>query len=194
VQYARKTPADTRGNPWVFDHPFFMIMNVAVGGAWPGDPTAATVMPQTMMIDYVRVYAYTTSPTTPPAGGAVQVRNAQGRCLDVPGGVATENVQLQIFDCNGSAAQRWTFAADGSVQSLGKCLNLSGGATANGTAIVLSTCNNSAAQKFRINAVDDLVSGLATKCVNVNGANANLTKLNLQPCNGAAAQTWTKVA
>jgi beta-glucanase (GH16 family) len=44
------------GAQWVFDHPFFMILNVAVGGQWPGNPDATSVFPQTMMIDYVRVY------------------------------------------------------------------------------------------------------------------------------------------
>jgi beta-glucanase (GH16 family) len=40
----------------VFDHPFFILLNVAVGGAWPGDPDASTTFPQTMLVDYVRVY------------------------------------------------------------------------------------------------------------------------------------------
>lgn len=41
---------------WVFDHTFFMLLNVAVGGAWPGDPDATTTFPQQMLVDYVRVY------------------------------------------------------------------------------------------------------------------------------------------
>ncbi|HEY2374994.1 MAG TPA: glycoside hydrolase family 16 protein [Gemmatimonadaceae bacterium] len=44
------------GTTWVFDHPFFLLMNVAVGGGWPGDPDATTTFPQTMVVDYVRVY------------------------------------------------------------------------------------------------------------------------------------------
>jgi beta-glucanase (GH16 family) len=40
----------------VFDHPFFLLLNVAVGGGWPGDPNGATTFPQTMLVDYVRVY------------------------------------------------------------------------------------------------------------------------------------------
>jgi beta-glucanase (GH16 family) len=40
----------------VFDHPFFIILNVAVGGSWPGSPDGTTVFPQTMLVDYVRVY------------------------------------------------------------------------------------------------------------------------------------------
>ena len=44
------------GTNWVFNKPFFIIMNVAVGGNWPGYPDGTTVMPQTMKVDYVRVY------------------------------------------------------------------------------------------------------------------------------------------
>jgi len=40
---------------WVFDHPFFIILNVAVGGAWPGPPDDTTSFPQEMLVDYVRV-------------------------------------------------------------------------------------------------------------------------------------------
>ena len=42
--------------PWVFDHPFFIILNLAVGGDWPGPPDAKTQFPQRMIVDYVRVY------------------------------------------------------------------------------------------------------------------------------------------
>ena len=46
-----------RGTDWVFDHPFFIILNVAVGGNYVGSPDETTVFPQTMLVDYVRVYA-----------------------------------------------------------------------------------------------------------------------------------------
>jgi beta-glucanase (GH16 family) len=55
--YATRTPADLpRGTSWVYDHPFFIILNVAVGGSWPGNPDHTTVFPETMLVDYVRVY------------------------------------------------------------------------------------------------------------------------------------------
>lgn len=44
------------GKPWVFDHPFFLLLNVAVGGYWPGNPDATTSFPVSMLVDYVRVY------------------------------------------------------------------------------------------------------------------------------------------
>jgi beta-glucanase (GH16 family) len=55
--YETRTPADIPpGTTWVYDHPFFIILNVAVGGNWPGAPDGSTVFPQTMQVDYVRVY------------------------------------------------------------------------------------------------------------------------------------------
>ena len=44
------------GSPWVFNSPQFLLLNVAVGGNWPGEPDGSTVFPQRMTVDYVRVY------------------------------------------------------------------------------------------------------------------------------------------
>jgi beta-glucanase (GH16 family) len=55
--YATQSKSDIPpGTRWVFDHPFFILLNVAVGGNWPGSPDASTVFPQRMLVDYVRVY------------------------------------------------------------------------------------------------------------------------------------------
>jgi len=55
--YSTRTPADVPADgKWVFEHPFFMLLNLAVGGLWPGDPDAETKFPQSMKVDYVRVY------------------------------------------------------------------------------------------------------------------------------------------
>ena len=56
--YETRTPGDLpAGARWVFDHPFFLILNVAVGGGWPGNPDDSTKFPQEMLVDYVRVYS-----------------------------------------------------------------------------------------------------------------------------------------
>jgi beta-glucanase (GH16 family) len=58
VLYATRTPSDVpKGARWAFDHPFFIILNLAVGGNWPGNPDATTTFPQRLLVDYVRVYA-----------------------------------------------------------------------------------------------------------------------------------------
>lgn len=50
----KATVEQTKG-PWVYDHPFYIILNNAVGGDWPGNPDATSVFPQKMLVDYVRV-------------------------------------------------------------------------------------------------------------------------------------------
>ena len=55
--YHEMTPANTpSGTQWVFEHPFFLLLNFAVGGQWPGDPDVTSTFPQQMVVDYVRVY------------------------------------------------------------------------------------------------------------------------------------------
>ena len=55
--YTTRTPAELpKGAKWAYDHPFFMLLDVAVGGGWPGNPDATTEFPQTMLVNYVRVY------------------------------------------------------------------------------------------------------------------------------------------
>jgi beta-glucanase (GH16 family) len=53
--YKTITPADVPGR-WVFDHPHFLLLNLAVGGNWPGPPDGTTTFPARMRVDYVRVY------------------------------------------------------------------------------------------------------------------------------------------
>jgi beta-glucanase (GH16 family) len=59
MMYETHTPADAMnaGGEWPFDQTFFIILNLAVGGGWPGDPDNTTMFPQVMKVDYVRVYS-----------------------------------------------------------------------------------------------------------------------------------------
>ena len=55
--YFAITPASLPENTrWVFNQPKFLLLNLAVGGAWPGYPDATSTFPQQMVVDYVRVY------------------------------------------------------------------------------------------------------------------------------------------
>ncbi len=57
VLYNQITPEDVPGK-WVYDQPFYIILNVAVGGSFVGTPNSQTIFPQTMLVDYVRIYEY----------------------------------------------------------------------------------------------------------------------------------------
>lgn len=54
--YEERTPIDLFGKDWVFDHDFYIILGLGVGGNWPGSPDETTTFPQDYIIDYVRVY------------------------------------------------------------------------------------------------------------------------------------------
>ncbi|MFN2241934.1 MAG: family 16 glycosylhydrolase, partial [Anaerolineae bacterium] len=56
ILYHSATPADVAPNEWVYNHPFYILMNVAVGGNFGGPVGEDTVFPQEMLVDYLRVY------------------------------------------------------------------------------------------------------------------------------------------
>lgn len=54
--YTRTNQRRQGSKRWAFDHPFFILLNVAVGENWPGSPDGASTFPVNMLVDYVRVY------------------------------------------------------------------------------------------------------------------------------------------
>ncbi len=61
--YSSVTPAKLPGGKeWVFTQPQFVLLNLAVGGNWPGKPDASTTFPQRLIVDYVRVFALSNAP------------------------------------------------------------------------------------------------------------------------------------
>ncbi len=198
--YQRRTPADLGGRQWVFDKPFFVILNLAVGGYWPGDPDGSTVFPQQLLVDYVRVSSDSGQP-----GGGGPITGLAGKCVDVAGGAVANGTAVQLYDCNGTAAQQWTVGADGTIRALGR--QVSG-------RVGWQQCEQHAAADLDVHRrrqpeVDLLtglsaapasaaatatgpITGLAGKCVDVaGGAVANGTAVQLYDCNGTAAQQWT---
>jgi beta-glucanase (GH16 family) len=197
-EYFRATPASltaAKGNvSWVFNHPFFIILNLAVGGNFGQGNPAGLPAESRMLIDYVHVNTSNTGPTTPPPSGGTALKSSlSGRCIDIPSANPVDAARLQTYDCNGTAAQQWSFNSDGTVRALGKCMDAAAAGTANGTAIQLYTCNGTNAQKFTLSAAGDLVNPAANRCVDiVNRGTANGSQLNLWDCSGASSQKWTR--
>ncbi|MEU5072963.1 ricin-type beta-trefoil lectin domain protein [Streptomyces asoensis] len=115
-----------------------------------------------------------------------------GKCLDVAGGAAVDGTAVQLYDCNGSAAQRWTVQPDGSLQALGKCLDVVGGSTSDGARTQLYTCNGTGAQRWSFDAgTGDVVNTAANKCLDVtDNSPANGARGQIWSCTGAANQKW----
>jgi beta-glucanase (GH16 family) len=185
VVYQTRTPADVGGNTWAFNKPFFLILNLAVGGDWPGDPNSATAFPAQLLVDSVSV-------TTSDTAAGVAIKGLAGKCVDVNGASSANGTAVQLYDCNGSAAQQWTVGSDGTIRALGKCLDVNAGGTADGTKVQLYDCNGSAAQQWAVSSANDIVNPQANKCLDVTGnTSANGTPLQIWTCSGAANQKWT---
>jgi beta-glucanase (GH16 family) len=190
--YETRTPADLNGNQWVFDHPFDIIMNLAVGGYWPGDPNGSTTFPQQLVVDYVHVTTDSGGGSVPPTGGKTgTITGIGGKCVDVANANMANNTPIQLATCNGNNAQKWTVGSDGTIRALGKCLDVTGGSTADGAAVDLYDCNGTNAQKWTVTAAKDITNVGANKCLDATGfSSADGTRLQTWTCGGGANQKW----
>jgi hypothetical protein len=117
---------------------------------------------------------------------------ATGKCLDISNSGTADGTKIQIWTCNGSGAQQWTIAGDGTVRALGKCLDVKGSGTANGTLVQLWTCNGTGAQVWSAGANGSLVNPQSGRCLDVSGnGTADGTQIHIWDCTGAANQRWT---
>jgi hypothetical protein len=130
--------------------------------------------------------------TPPPTGGTGPIHSGYtGKCVDVAGASSANGKAVQLYDCNGTNAQNWTVASDGSLQALGKCMDVSGAGTANGTQIQLYDCNGTGAQKWHTSG-STLVNNNSGRCLDATGpSSANGTRLQIWDCSGGTNQQWT---
>jgi beta-glucosidase len=120
-----------------------------------------------------------------------QVTGIGGKCVDVTGGDAANGTPIQLYDCNGTAAQRWSVTPDGTLEALGKCLDVAGGATANGSPVQLYECNGSGAQQWEPAAGGTLRNPQSGRCLDATGeSSANGTRLIIWDCHGGTNQRW----
>ncbi len=84
VPYYSQTKAGIAPDNWPFNKDFFFILNVSVGGSWPGSPDGTTQFPQSMIVDYVRVYQQLDSTYAKINGEASVFQNESGVVYNVP--------------------------------------------------------------------------------------------------------------
>ncbi|MEV4344958.1 beta-1,3-glucanase family protein [Actinoplanes sp. NPDC049596] len=130
--------------------------------------------------------------TPPPASNGVPLISAlNNKCIDVPSANFSDSVPLQMWGCNNTNAQKWTFSGGAVKSQNNKCMDVTAAGTANGTPIQLYTCNGTAAQQFVLSAAGDLVNPQANRCVDIKDVNsADGARLHLWDCLGAANQKW----
>ncbi|KAB1946755.1 ricin-type beta-trefoil lectin domain protein [Micromonospora sp. ALFpr18c] len=126
------------------------------------------------------------------AATAGPITGLAGKCVDVAGANPANGTAVQLYDCNGSAAQTWTVGnTDNSVRALGKCLDVTAASTANGAKVQLYDCNGTGAQKWTASS-GALVNTGSGKCLDVTDrSTANGARLQIWTCGGTSNQQWT---
>ncbi|WP_406351117.1 ThuA domain-containing protein [Streptomyces sp. NBC_01635] len=133
-----------------------------------------------------------TSGDTQPGPRSGSVKGVNGKCLDVDGGGSADGTKVQLWTCNGSGAQTWTLAGDGTFRALGKCLDVSGGASADGTKVQLWTCNGTGAQKWAPQSDGTVRNPQSARCLDASGGTWNDgTPVHLWTCHTGPNQKWT---
>jgi len=84
VPYYSQTKSGISPDNWPFNKDFFFILNIAVGGGWPGSPDGTTTFPESMIVDYVRVYQDMNIPTVQLYGKGSVFENESGVVYNVP--------------------------------------------------------------------------------------------------------------
>ncbi|WP_181871485.1 lectin [Sphaerisporangium album] len=126
---------------------------------------------------------------TPARSGAIT--GPASKCLDAEPSTAANGAVVRLWDCNGTPAQQWTLASDGSLRALGRCLDVAQSGRANGTKVQLWDCNGTGAQQWWPKAGGALVNPPSGRCLDVPGSNtANGIQLQIYDCNATGAQVW----
>jgi beta-glucanase (GH16 family) len=108
VQYHEANIQDSINSTEEFHRPFFLLLNLAVGGNWPGSPDSATAFPARLYVDYVRVYQPSTGGISPTTWYTVQNLNS-ALCADQTSGSTANGTRVQQWFCQGGLNQQWQF-------------------------------------------------------------------------------------
>jgi len=200
-QYFSVSESQVGTSTWqaAFDHNLSIILDLAMGGAYPNgvcgctSPTSSTASGGTMSVAYVA--AYSTSGGGSGGGGGTgttgPITGYQGLCVDVRGANTADFTPVQVYTCNGTNAQQWTVVQAGStLHALGKCMDINGGGTADGTTVDLYDCNNTAAQVFIPESNGELYNPQSNKCLDDTGYGGSGTQLQIWDCADTANQQW----
>jgi hypothetical protein len=124
--------------------------------------------------------------------GTDQITGMDGLCVDVRGANTANWTPVQLYTCNGTDAQQWTVAANGTLQALGKCMGVHHGATTNGTTVDLYQCNNTGGQVWQPLNDGSLFNPQSGKCLDdPTSSTTPGTQLQIWSCTDAANQHWT---
>jgi GH25 family lysozyme M1 (1,4-beta-N-acetylmuramidase) len=141
------------------------------------------------------------APGTGPAGPVAL--DVGGKCLNDVGNRSANGTQADIWTCNGSTAQHWTYGQDGTVRIHGKCLTLPSSNPAKGAKVVLNPCTGAPVQQWWLTYPRSLKASLGPipitlrnpasgTCLSDPGwSKTNGTQVVVGSCDGWKNQAWT---
>ena len=127
--------------------------------------------------------------------GPITSELSSNLCVDDNGNGTTNGNKIQIYTCNGSAAQQWTITPD-PTNGLNntvidhKCMTVSGGGTANSTPIVLSDCTGAASQEWHLDSLGQLWNPHSGRCLADPASSTPGTQLIIYDCDYNKEQNW----
>jgi hypothetical protein len=175
-----------------------LIAPGTVGGTptlWARDNASGTLYTFPLTLDGNGLPPLLHAPVRTALTSALTVSGGGRLCLDDSGSRTTNHNKIQVYTCNGTSAQQWSYLADGSLRVLGRCLDVTSSGVDNGTLVQLFTCNGTGAQKWTPGANGSLVNPESGKCLDdPSSSTTNGTQVQIYTCNGTAAQNWTGAA
>ena len=213
--------ANNINNTGAFHLPFFLLLNLAIGGDYPGNPNGSVQFPVRMQVDYVRVYQLgsgpaptaTFVPPTPTGGGISTtawyevVNQNSGKCVDDANGGTANGNSIQQWTCfAGSNNQEWQFQPTSggyykiiSKNATGSVWDIAGPSTANGALLHLWQYVSGSNQQWLPVSMGGgyykFVNQYSGTCLDVPAAStADGVQLQQYTCNGTGAQSFRLAA
>ena len=123
--------------------------------------------------------------------GTGPILRVAGKCIYDAGASPGNGAAIELFACDGTAAQSWAWNSDdGTLRALNKCLDVTGGATASGTPLQLWDCNGTGAQEWRWRQQTRLVTVIWPRSNVAGGSVADGERLQISDCDDTAGQVW----
>ena len=173
-------------------------LSISSGGVISGTPTTDGTTTVTITAkdgngaSAAQSFVWTISPGTAPSTAAPTgpVTGYEGLCLDDRSASTALFNPVQVYTCNGTNAQQWTVASNGTVQVLGLCLDVDAAGTANGTTVDLYTCNGTGAQQWQAQSNGELLNPQSGKCLDDTGFGGSGTQVQIWSCTDGTNQQW----
>jgi beta-glucanase (GH16 family) len=192
TQYNEFYIGNNTGNTEEFQKSFFLLLNLAVGGNWPGSPNSSTPFPSQMLVDYVRVYQAASSTNIVNGGVYTLTAKCSGKVLDVKDVSTADGGKMHQWTNYTASNQQFRVEDMGNgyykltaIHS-GKVLDVPNSSTSTGVQLQQWTNNNTDAQRWKI---VDVGGGYYKLISKANGLAMDVS--GSSTADGAIVQQWT---